>query len=106
MNKDRGTIKWNAMMLPEHVKLLREWQEEDALVTKPQLDEAQLEQINVNLQRAYTEHCPIQLKVWEQTGLYTVAGPIQKINVHEQYVKLINSEKIQFHHIYEAILDE
>lgn len=106
MNKDRGVIKWTAMMLPEHVKLLREWQEEDVLVTQPQLDEAQLEQINANLQRAYIEHCPIQLKVWKQTGLYTVAGSIQKINVHEQYVKLINSEKIQFHHIYEAIVDE
>lgn len=106
MNKDRGTIKWSAMMLPEHVKLLREWQEEDTIVTQPQLDEAQLEQININLQRAYTEHCPIQLKVWEQTGLYTVSGAIQKINIQEQYVKLINSEKIQFHHIYEALLDE
>ncbi|MEK5183887.1 YolD-like family protein [Solibacillus sp. FSL W7-1324] len=106
MNRDRGTIKWSAMMLPEHVKLLREWQEEDKIITQPQLDEAQLEQININLQRAYTEHCAIQLKVWEQTGLYTVSGAIQKISIHEQYVKLTNSEKIHFHHIYEALLDE
>ena len=106
MNKDRGVIKWTAMMLPEHVKLLREWQEEDSLVMQPELDEAQLEQININLQRAYSEASPIQLKVWEQTGIYTITGIIQKVNIHEQYVKLTDSRKIQFHNIYEAILDD
>lgn len=39
-------------------------------------------------------------------GAPILQGPIQKINVHEQYVKLINSKKIQFHHICEAIVDE
>lgn len=27
MIQDRGSIKWTAMMLPEHVKLLREYNE-------------------------------------------------------------------------------
>lgn len=30
--KDRGRIKWTAMMLPEHIKELRAWQNEDELV--------------------------------------------------------------------------
>ncbi len=34
MIRDRGNIKWTAMMLPEHVKLLREWQEQDQVREK------------------------------------------------------------------------
>ena len=46
MIRDRGTIKWTAMMLPEHVKMLRDWTEEDTHMVKPELDEQQLEAMN------------------------------------------------------------
>ena len=29
MIHDRGRMKWVSMMLPEHVRLLREWAQED-----------------------------------------------------------------------------
>ena len=53
MNRDRGTMKWNAMMLPEHVKLLREWKEEDRRVERPDFDEWALEEMNVQIEAAY-----------------------------------------------------
>ncbi|XJZ26123.1 YolD-like family protein [Bacillota bacterium Lsc_1132] len=46
MIRDRGKIKWTAMMLPEHVKLLRDWVKEDTYEQKKELDEQQLERIN------------------------------------------------------------
>ncbi|QFT89607.1 YolD-like protein [Bacillus sp. THAF10] len=46
MIRDRGTIKWTSMMLPEHVKLLRDWTKEDTYETKPELDEQRLEELN------------------------------------------------------------
>ena len=106
MNKDRGTIKWTAMMLPEHVKLLREWQQEDRFVEKPQLDEAQMEQLNINLQRAYSEHRPIELKVWEETSIYRVSGIIKKINTQEQFIQLESGKKFPFHLLCDASMDE
>jgi putative heme degradation protein len=106
MNKDRGTIKWTAMMLPEHVKLLREWQQEDQFVEKLQLDDAQMEQLNTNLQRAYSEHRPIELKVWEETSIYMVSGIIKKINTQEQYIQLENGQKFSFHLLCDASIDE
>lgn len=106
MNKDRGTIKWNAMMLPEHVKFLREWQEEDQLVTKPQLDEALVEQLNTNLQRAYNERQPINLKVWEKTAIYQVCGRIQKMNMNEKYIQLEDGQKFLFEALCDAVIDE
>lgn len=43
MIRDRGRMKWVSMMLPEHVKVLREWAEEDSYKTRKELDEQQLE---------------------------------------------------------------
>lgn len=50
--KDRGLIKWTAMMLPEHVQLLREWEKEDEKVTMPLLDDQALERYNDVVQEA------------------------------------------------------
>ena len=46
MIRDRGRIKWTSMMLPEHVKMLREWVQEDEYEQEKVLDEQQLEQMN------------------------------------------------------------
>ncbi|MFS0643929.1 YolD-like family protein [Siminovitchia sp. 179-K 8D1 HS] len=46
MIRDRGNIKWNSLMLPEHVKMLREWAQEDTWDEKKELDEQKLEQLN------------------------------------------------------------
>ncbi len=55
--RDRGNIKWTSMMLPEHVKLLRDWKEEERLRKKPELDEQKLEEMNetINEAMAYNE---------------------------------------------------
>lgn len=46
MIRDRGRIKWTSMMLPEHVKLLRDWAKEDMYENKMEPDEQQLEVMN------------------------------------------------------------
>ncbi|MDP4083760.1 MAG: YolD-like family protein [Bacillota bacterium] len=52
MIRDRGRIKWTAMMLPEHVKLLRDWVKEDTYEQKKRLDEQQHERLNGTLSEA------------------------------------------------------
>lgn len=49
MIRDRGRIKWTSMMLPEHVKMLRDWVKEDAYEYRKELDEQQLEAMNETL---------------------------------------------------------
>jgi hypothetical protein len=46
MIRDRGRIKWTSMMLPEHVKLLRDWAKEDTYERRKELDEQELEELN------------------------------------------------------------
>jgi broad-specificity NMP kinase len=43
MIRDRGRIKWSSLMLPEHVKMLRDWAQEDTYEQQKQLDEQQFE---------------------------------------------------------------
>lgn len=52
MIRDRGRIKWTSMMLPEHVKLLRDWVKEDGYEQKKEMDEQQLELMNETLSEA------------------------------------------------------
>lgn len=52
MIRDRGRIKWTAMMLPEHVKMLRDWVKEDTYEEKKEMDEQQLERMNEILSEA------------------------------------------------------
>jgi hypothetical protein len=52
MIRDRGRIKWTAMMLPEHVKMLRDWVKEDTYEEKKEMDEQQLERMNELLSEA------------------------------------------------------
>ena len=46
MIRDRGRIKWNSLMLPEHVTMLREWAAEETKEQRKQLDEQKLELLN------------------------------------------------------------
>lgn len=46
MLKDRGGIKWTSLMLPEHVKALREFDWDLTKIERPVLEEQQLEELN------------------------------------------------------------
>ncbi|MED3624935.1 YolD-like family protein [Neobacillus thermocopriae] len=52
MIRDRGRIKWTSMMLPEHVKLLRDWVKEDQYEQPKEVDEQQFERMNETLLEA------------------------------------------------------
>ncbi|WP_017753502.1 YolD-like family protein [Calidifontibacillus oryziterrae] len=80
MIKDRGTIKWTAMMLPEHVQQLREFWNNDKRVQMPTIDEQQLEVMNDIFQLAYTEHSLLKITYYEAGRYLNTVGYINKIN--------------------------
>lgn len=61
MIRDRGRIKWTSMMLPEHVKMLRDWVKEDTYEQKKEMDEQQFELMNNVLLEAmeFNQHVTI-----------------------------------------------
>lgn len=60
--RDRGTIKWTSMMLPEHVKMLKEVWKEDERVERGMLAEDQAAEIDFKLHRAWNDHLTVEIK--------------------------------------------
>ena len=53
MINDRGSMKWIAMMLPEHLVKIREWKQEQFYDKKCDLTEWELEEIELTIQRGF-----------------------------------------------------
>lgn len=104
MNRDRGTIKWNTMMLPEHVKLLREWKEEDEKAEKPNLDEWALEELSNQITLAYQHRLPIQLTVWKEKKAAEWVTVIERIDYNQQSIYTEEGKEIAIQHLYSAIV--
>ncbi|MBM6617410.1 YolD-like family protein [Bacillus suaedaesalsae] len=105
MIRDRGNIKWTSMMLPEHVKLLRDWAKEDEFETKEEIDEQQLEQMNEVICDAMTYGASICLTYFEGTKHYTITGTVHYVDEIEQKLRIMTSEGIRKHIPIQAITD-
>ena len=104
MNRDRGTIKWNAMMLPEHVKLLRQWKEEDEKIEKPSLDEWALQELSTQVAIAYQHRLPIRLTFWEERGTAVFTTVIERIDYNRQSIYTEEGKEIAVKHLYSAVI--
>lgn len=67
MLRDRGRIKWTAMMLPEHVRLLREWKEEGGHRKPIEIDEQQHEEWHYVISQSMTDHMQLLIRYSERT---------------------------------------
>ncbi|KZE65988.1 hypothetical protein AWM68_06305 [Fictibacillus phosphorivorans] len=85
MIRDRGNKKWTAMMLPEHVKALREFGNTHVLIEKPVLDVDKIEEINQLLCMAVEYNKPLGFTYYNYGKLIKVIG-----NIH--YIKELNKE--------------
>ncbi|MFJ7680357.1 YolD-like family protein [Peribacillus sp. NPDC097198] len=84
--RDRGNIKWqSAMMLPEHVKMLKNLKLDYYRQDKPIVDEYQLEEFKSKIHAAMELSSIVKFTVWEEgfdweyTGLVHRLDPINKM---------------------------
>ncbi|MGM0874091.1 MAG: YolD-like family protein [Bacillota bacterium] len=92
MIRDRGNIKWTSMMLPEHVKLLREWSEADAYQVKPELDEQQLEQFNETIYMAMEEHAELVFTYYKDHFHHTCSGYVHYIDPIRHTLRIVDEQ--------------
>ncbi|MCY8467015.1 YolD-like family protein, partial [Bacillus atrophaeus] len=52
MLRDRGTIKWTSMMLPEHLTQLKQDLLDVSKIEKPSLDNQQIEEMDILVSEA------------------------------------------------------
>ena len=109
MNKDRGTIKWTSLMLPEHIQRLRAWENE--LHDKPPKEKAdwELEALHQTIQQAYELKMPITFTLYKQGTWQTTTGVITTIDVNKKHLLLETDtivKAIPFITIQEAEVDD
>lgn len=80
MVRDRGNIKWNSMMLPEHVKLLKEYNENLKKVEKPTLDEQKYEEFNEVIYQAVEGNMTLEFTYYQKGEIKKCVGQINQIN--------------------------
>ncbi|MEI5908222.1 YolD-like family protein [Bacillus spongiae] len=88
MIRDRGKMKWTSMMLPEHVKQLRDWSKEDAFEKEKEMDEQQLEEMNTIAAEAMEYGSCITITHYAHHRYESLVGTIHYWDV--------NGEKLHF----------
>lgn len=94
MIKDRGTIKWTAMMLPEHVQEIRGIWEQDKKVPERIVDEQQLELVNLTIERALIENILVSIIFYENDSYKKRTGHIKKVDSLACTISLQTTEQI------------
>ncbi|WP_456282928.1 YolD-like family protein [Bacillus sp. JZ34] len=86
--KDRGSIKWTAMMLPEHVSLLRELESNQNKVKRPVLDMSQIEDMEMIKSEAMEFNNPVQFSLFKPMPMLNgpETGEIVQIEGHIHYI--------------------
>ncbi|MED3642013.1 YolD-like family protein [Caldifermentibacillus hisashii] len=92
MIRDRGRIKWTAMMLPEHVKMLRDWAEEDLWESPKELDEQQLEEFNEKVQVAKAMNRKVIIQYYVGHHYKTINGNIRSFDTLQNDIQVVNEE--------------
>ena len=87
-NRDRGRIKWTAMMLTEHVEKLREWMDEDEYKERPMLSEFDMQLIQEEIELAYKSKCQVLIKAWNNGLLEKHQGIIEGIDFQRMGILL------------------
>lgn len=103
MARDRGTMKWSSLMLPEHVELLKEMWQEDHKVTKPALDSQQIEILNAQVLEAFEEKSVISVSIYSDGTVFDQVGVITKLDGSKNIITLQSDDStklmIAFHDI-------
>ncbi|MEW9500289.1 YolD-like family protein [Jeotgalibacillus marinus] len=89
MLRDRGTIKWTSMMLPEHVKMIRNWAESDQYEQQADMDEQQMEEWNNVLVLALEEKVKINMTYHDGNLYVKCSGYVRKIDPFTQTLELL-----------------
>jgi hypothetical protein len=83
-NRDRGTIKWTAMMLPKHVKLLSEWQAE-----------YDFEELAHQIQIAFQTNSELTIQYWQNGSAFEVEVFIKELPQNSPYLNVLTTTAVK-----------
>ncbi|MBU9711043.1 YolD-like family protein [Evansella tamaricis] len=92
MNRDRGTIKWTAMMLPEHVAMLRDLEYRQRKQPKPEVDLQQLEEYEFIIAESLEYQNDLTFKYWKNGFYEKFTGRVQFVDPVTKRLHVINDQ--------------
>lgn len=107
MLHDRGSMKWTAMMLPEHLDEIRKWKQEQYHDKKRELTEWELEEIEQTIQRAFKLSKLVRLTLWDNHKLHDEVGKVTGADTYKKELLLetdLSIKRITFDQIQNASL--
>ena len=108
MIKDRGSIKWASMMLPEHLELLRVCKQPEYIEPPRELTDWELEELQQTINQAYHQQSDVKLEVWTDSKTTQWTGLIKSINFNTNELileTLMRTIRIPLQHIQSAQLE-
>lgn len=105
MFRDRGNIKWVSLMLPEHVRLLKEYKQDLQAIEKPIVDEQKYEEFNTIISQAIEENIYLEFTYYQKGYLKQIVGQVRHVNQLNKELHIIShsfsSYQISFKNIVE-----
>lgn len=84
MLRDRGTIKWTSMMLPEHLTQLKQDLIDVSKIEKPSLDDQQIEEMDIIVSEALEYNKELKFKLFNNGFVENVNGRVHYINFEQR----------------------
>ncbi|KIN51329.1 hypothetical protein B4073_1853 [Bacillus subtilis] len=96
MLRDRGTIKWTSLMLPEHLTQLKQDLIDVSKIEKPFLDDQQIEEMDLLVSEALEFNKELKFKLFNNGFVENVTGRVHYINFeqHRLHVKDQNDNTV------------
>jgi hypothetical protein len=88
--RDRGSKKWVSMMLPEHVELLRKYDEGLNKSSKPYLDEQQYNEFNELVVGAMEGNHTLKFSYYERGDIQNFVGNVHYIDEMRKELRIID----------------
>ncbi|PIC82893.1 YolD-like family protein [Sporosarcina sp. P1] len=87
-NRDRGKLKWTSLMLPEHLERLRDWQQEDEYIERPELTDWELQTMQETLEVAWRRRVKTMIKTWHDGEVRFHQGEIEVLDLRTMTIML------------------
>lgn len=86
--RDRGNIKWTALMLPEHVAMVKKVYADQNKVAKPTLDEQEIEEIERVINGGMSDNLQLVFTYWKNGYFKTLIGRVYRIDHIGRHIRV------------------
>lgn len=92
MLNDRGTIKWTSLMLPEHVKMIRQHFLEEEYQIRPAIDEQQQELLNEKINESLEFGSQVAVTFFENHKINSLKCTIHYVDTLKKRLHLVEQQ--------------